>query len=630
MKEPNRERKKEIKFNIQLNEEQKRAKQVILENKITVLRGKAGTAKSTTAANTALDMLFKKMISKIIVTRPLVTSGEELGFLPGPQPLWSKVLTPTGWSTIGELNIGDKVINKNGGESTIIDKSEISYEDIYKITTSDGRVTHCGINHLFYTDTFYSIKQNKPGSVKSLKDMIDTFHDIHGKPNHYLPYCEPIQFEKTKEHFIHPYIMGCLLGDGCFSKNSSIVLSSSDDEIIEKCQQLVEKHNITLNRSPKHINYNFSYDDFYCTKNSREVVIEDMSNGETIVIPNRKKALEYTKLPKGQLIYKCENRIVENNIRYSFLEPSTKSINPIKNEIIRLGLLGHKAHNKFIPKEYIYNSSIEDRIELLRGLMDTDGSNNHTCATFTTSSPILKDDIIELVRSLGGKATYLVKDKIGETVTGLKNINAKTNFLSYEVWINLDINPFYLSRKKDKYNPKFKHKIRITNIEKLNKDNIQCLSLDSTDGLYITDDYVVTHNSIKEKTDPYTMSIYDNMYKLYSKEKIDKEIAEGNIEVVPLAYMRGRNFSNCCVILDEAQNCTMTQLELILTRMCIGSKIIICGDSQQIDLKDKVKSGFDFICKHMRDIPGFIIYTMTTNHRDPIVEEIVKVYDSYR
>ena len=83
MKEPNRERKKEIKFNIQLNEEQKRAKQVILENKITVLRGKAGTAKSTTAANTTLDMLFKKMISKIIVTRPLVTSGEELGFLPG-------------------------------------------------------------------------------------------------------------------------------------------------------------------------------------------------------------------------------------------------------------------------------------------------------------------------------------------------------------------------------------------------------------------------------------------------------------------------------------------------------------------------------------------------------------------
>jgi phosphate starvation-inducible PhoH-like protein len=136
--------------------------------------------------------------------------------------------------------------------------------------------------------------------------------------------------------------------------------------------------------------------------------------------------------------------------------------------------------------------------------------------------------------------------------------------------------------------------------------------------------------SVKEKTDPYTMSIYDNMYRLYSKDKIDKEITEGHIEVIPLAYMRGRNFSNCCVILDEAQNCTMTQLELILTRMCIGSKIIICGDSGQIDLKDKSKSGFDFVCKHMKDIPGFEIVNMITNHRDPIVEDILKVYNDYR
>lgn len=132
------------------------------------------------------------------------------------------------------------------------------------------------------------------------------------------------------------------------------------------------------------------------------------------------------------------------------------------------------------------------------------------------------------------------------------------------------------------------------------------------------------------KLAPYTAAIYDNMYRLYSKEKIDKEIVEGRIEVIPVAFMRGRNLTNCCVVVDEGQNISHRQMELILGRLCEGSKMIICGDTAQIDLKDKKMSGFGFICNNLTNVKGFAVVTLKTNHRDPIVEDILKVYMDHR
>jgi phosphate starvation-inducible PhoH-like protein len=131
------------------------------------------------------------------------------------------------------------------------------------------------------------------------------------------------------------------------------------------------------------------------------------------------------------------------------------------------------------------------------------------------------------------------------------------------------------------------------------------------------------------KLAPYTAAIYDNMYRLYSKEKIDKEIMEGNIEVIPLAFMRGRNLTNCCVVVDEGQNITHRQMELVLGRICNGSKMIVCGDTAQIDLKDKKISGFNFICTNFKEVPGFAVVTLKTNHRDPIVEQILEIYKAH-
>jgi phosphate starvation-inducible PhoH-like protein len=135
---------------------------------------------------------------------------------------------------------------------------------------------------------------------------------------------------------------------------------------------------------------------------------------------------------------------------------------------------------------------------------------------------------------------------------------------------------------------------------------------------------------VNEKLAPFTAPVYENMHRLYNKEKIEKCIAEGEIEIVPVSFMRGRNFTNCLVVVDEAQNLTDNQTELLLTRICSGSKMIFCGDGAQIDLRDKKTSGFDVICKHMKEVPGFNVITLEKNHRHPIVDDILEVYKSFR
>jgi phosphate starvation-inducible protein PhoH and related proteins len=135
---------------------------------------------------------------------------------------------------------------------------------------------------------------------------------------------------------------------------------------------------------------------------------------------------------------------------------------------------------------------------------------------------------------------------------------------------------------------------------------------------------------VNEKLAPFTAPVYENMHRLYNKEKVEKCIVDGEIEIVPVSFMRGRNFTNCLVVIDEAQNLTDTQTELLLTRICNGSKMIFCGDAAQIDLKDRKHSGFDVVCKHMKEVPGFEVITLEKNHRHEIVDYILDVYKNIR
>lgn len=132
---------------------------------------------------------------------------------------------------------------------------------------------------------------------------------------------------------------------------------------------------------------------------------------------------------------------------------------------------------------------------------------------------------------------------------------------------------------------------------------------------------------LREKMDPWVQPIYQNMFLLYDKVKVEKYIEDGKIEIVPVSFMRGRTFVDSCIIVDEAQNVTHEQMEMIVTRIGKGGKMIICGDDHQVDLKNKKDSGFRLLYKASSKIKNLASITLLNNHRDPIVSDLIEYYE---
>lgn len=133
--------------------------------------------------------------------------------------------------------------------------------------------------------------------------------------------------------------------------------------------------------------------------------------------------------------------------------------------------------------------------------------------------------------------------------------------------------------------------------------------------------------NIKEKMDPWLSPIQANMSMLYGKAKIEKLLSEDIIEIAPISFMRGRTFVNACVIVDESQNITRGQMEMILSRLGINSKMILTGDLSQTDLKNKKDSGLPYLFNMSNTVSGLGVYELKTNHRHPIVEDILAHFD---
>ena len=132
---------------------------------------------------------------------------------------------------------------------------------------------------------------------------------------------------------------------------------------------------------------------------------------------------------------------------------------------------------------------------------------------------------------------------------------------------------------------------------------------------------------LREKMDPWVQPIYQNFFTLYDKAKVEKFIKDGLIEIVPVSFMRGRTFLDSCVIVDEAQNVTHEQMEMIVTRLGLRSKMMICGDQHQTDLKKKSDSGFKYLYKASRKVKNLEAITLTSNHRNEIVEDLRNYYE---
>ena len=137
--------------------------------------------------------------------------------------------------------------------------------------------------------------------------------------------------------------------------------------------------------------------------------------------------------------------------------------------------------------------------------------------------------------------------------------------------------------------------------------------------------------ALEEKVDPYMRPMYDALYDMIPVERVLRRRDAGEIEVAPLAYMRGRTLSNACVILDEAQNATPMQMKMFLTRMGENSRMVVTGDPSQVDLPAGTKSGLNDAIEILEGIENIQIIQFGPDDvvRHPLVASIVRAYDQY-
>ncbi|KKN31320.1 hypothetical protein LCGC14_0825250 [marine sediment metagenome] len=373
------------------------------------------------------------------------------------QPLSSKILTSYCWKKMGEVKINDEIINSNGKISKVIDIFPQGIKDVYEITFSDKTKTKCTLDHLWNVQTTNWKFRGTGFKTLSLKTLMDLgIHNKYGTPKYYIPITKPINFKKNYFNQIHPYLLGALLGDGCFHKGMTTI-SNQDQDLLNCIKKIISP---TL------------------------------------------QLVQYSKNDYG-------------------LSGKSKKPNFITQTLKNLNLNNKKSYEKFIPKQYLFDS-IENRIELLRGLLDTDGyiSKKGTIQFYSTSERLI-NDVQFLVESFGGIAFLSTKIPFYY----YKNKEKKIGRKCYILTIRLPgfFNPFFIKRKADRYKPNVKYKpLRaIKNIEYIGKEKTQCILTDSKDHLYLTDHCIITHN---------TKILIDILNHLWDKEKIDKVLILSPIE----------------------------------------------------------------------------------------------------
>jgi len=137
---------------------------------------------------------------------------------------------------------------------------------------------------------------------------------------------------------------------------------------------------------------------------------------------------------------------------------------------------------------------------------------------------------------------------------------------------------------------------------------------------------------MKEKVDPYLRPLYDALYDMLPTEQVERRIASGEIEIAPLAFMRGRTLNDAFIILDEAQNTTPLQMKMFLTRFGMRSRMVICGDPHQVDLPDPSKSGLHDAVTRLSGVKGIAVVPFSAADvvRHPLVGRIVEAYEGPR
>lgn len=365
------------------------------------------------------------------------------------QPIDTVIPTPDGYKQLGDICVGDYVFDKNGKPTKVLGVFPQGELDTFEVVLTDGRTTQCSNEHLW---TYFSNK----GKVhtETLKNMMKK--SIRKNPHkdgtlggcrYHIPRHRCVEYD-TKDFDIHPYIIGAFLGDGCCLERQ-LTISSSDEEIPQRIAELLPFECEAFKNSPNNYNWNFRL--------------------------------------KNPYINDTGNSVVKN--------AQTKEV--FKNFSDTLCCY---SYQKRIPEQYLYGDR-EQRLELLRGLLDTDGNiqelDGRFTITVTQTSYKLMKDIAQLVESLGYKIGKICEDNRKEKYTSGCYYTTITAPNQEKEQL------FYLPRKKEiavkakERKQKINwNKVGISEINDLHiKKEMVCILVDNEEHLYLTNDFIVTHNT---------------------------------------------------------------------------------------------------------------------------------------
>jgi len=355
------------------------------------------------------------------------------------EPISEPLLTPTGWIKMGEVKVGDKVIGKDGKEQYVLGVYPQGIRPIYKIIFTDQTSVKCDEEHLWSVNTL---------NMRTAKTRVN--------------------------------------GKGVYKPNYGYNIFKTSDMMKD-----IKKRGRYNYRLPVVEPVEFERKDILIDSYLLGLLLGDGC------LPEKGNVSIST---KDDELFDNINHLTMHSSFTEYTRQDIKTIKVIRFKMIisRLlstyGLLGKKSNNKFIPNDYLYNS-IDVRISLLQGLMDTDGYiSKKGCVQFTTVSEELSKNIRELVLSLGGSARITTKTP-AYNYKGEKKVGQ----LSYNVTISFanNIVPFRLLRKVTSYYKRVKYKEQkfIKSIEYSHNEEAVCIKVSNQDELYVTSDYVLTHNT---------------------------------------------------------------------------------------------------------------------------------------
>ena len=352
------------------------------------------------------------------------------------QPLTAKVLTPVGWKLMGDLAVGDTVIDPQGGWQKVEELSARTQAKVYRVTTSDGSVTEASAEHLWEVrrKNWRAVLQET--EVVTTEQMLESgLKTSSGNWKFTIP-TPQVDFEESFQP-LDPYLVGALLGDGC-SSDSSMTLTCVDPTVLAEVEKTLPSG----------------------------VSLRCKDDGKTWKL----LGCDHTR---------------DSTVR-----------NLVKRGLDSIGLLGVKTSDKFVPESYLRASEAQ-RIAVLQGLLDTDGWVTRSGARFCSSSYSLVLGVADLVRSLGGQASVGTGKRNSYTYKGEK----KTGRLSWTVVISTPFNPFRAESKRSRWSGASVQDTlarRIVSIEEVRVDTVQCIRVSGESQTYVTDDFIVTHNSRKD------------------------------------------------------------------------------------------------------------------------------------